>query len=66
MKPYVERLATFTVKDGEFDIQLWAEGYRPLTGKVYRIKVPVPAELVGETVEVEIKPEPVRGAASTS
>lgn len=56
MKQFVERLATFTVKDGEFDIQLWADGYRPLTGKVYRIKVPVPAELLGPTMEAEIEP----------
>jgi hypothetical protein len=57
MNTYVEKIVTFTIgPDGRFDVQLWPSGYLPLTGKVYRIRVPVPQELIGETVEAEIEP----------
>ena len=51
----VEKYVTFTLNGGEWDIQLWPTGYRPLTGKLYKITVPVPAELIG-TVQASIEP----------
>jgi hypothetical protein len=53
---YVEKWLTFTLTDGQWDIQLWANGAKPVTGKVYRLRVPVPAELIGQTIEGVIEP----------
>jgi hypothetical protein len=40
---YIEKWLTFTLVDGEWDIQLWAD-----SAKVYRLRIKVPAELIGE------------------
>ena len=55
---YVEKWLTFTLIDGRWDIQLWANGAKPVSGKLYRLRVPVPAELIGEVVATvdETKP----------
>jgi len=44
---YFEKWLTFTLIDGQWDIQLWASGATPVSGKLYRLRVPVPAELIG-------------------
>jgi len=46
--PYVDRWLTFTLTDGRWDIQLWSDSAKPVSGKVYRFKVQVPPELVRE------------------
>ena len=38
-----EKWLTFTLIDGEWDIQLWAD-----STKVYKLRIKVPAELLGE------------------
>ncbi len=40
---YVEKWLTFTLIDGRRDIQLWTASAVPINGKVYRLKVRVPA-----------------------
>jgi hypothetical protein len=55
---YVEKWLTFTLTDGQWDIQLWGNAATPVSGKLYRLKVRVPAELIGEVVATvdEAKP----------
>ena len=45
---YIEKWLTFTLIDGRWDIQLWADSAKPVSGKVYRLCIKVPAEVVGE------------------
>jgi len=40
---YVGKWLTFTLIDGKWDIQLWAD-----SAKVYKLRITVPAELIGE------------------
>jgi hypothetical protein len=47
-QPTVIKLATFTLVDGQWDIQLWVNSAKPVNAKVYRLKVRVPDELTGE------------------
>jgi|KBSSwiStaDraftv2_1062776.scaffolds.fasta_scaffold84750_6 hypothetical protein len=54
--PIIERFITFTINEGEWDIQSWPAGHRPLTGKVYKLRIVVPAELVGQTIEANVEP----------
>ena len=54
--PIIERFITFTINDGEWDIQSWPAGHRPLTGKVYKLRIPVPAELIGPTINATVEP----------
>jgi hypothetical protein len=42
---YIEK---FTLIDGKRDIQLWGDSAKPVSAKVYRLRIKVPAELVGE------------------
>jgi hypothetical protein len=35
-KIYIERWLTFTLVDGEWNIQLWADSAKPASAKVYR------------------------------
>jgi hypothetical protein len=35
---YVEKWVTFTLRDGTWDLALWANGFRPLTGKVFKLQ----------------------------
>ena len=44
----IERWLTFTLIDGRWDIQLWADSAKPVSAKVYRLRINVPAELMGE------------------
>ena len=46
----IEKWLTFTLIDGKWDIQLWTDSAKPVSAKVYRLRVKVPAELVGEVV----------------
>jgi len=49
MEPIIiERWLTFTLIDGHWDIQLWADSAKPVSAKVYRLRIKVPAELIGE------------------
>ena len=45
---YIEKWLTFTLIDGRWDIQLWADNSKPVRGKVYRLRIKVPDELIGE------------------
>ena len=45
---YVEKWLTFTPIGGRWDIQLWADSAKPVSAKVYRLRIKVPAELIGE------------------
>ena len=49
---YIEKWLTFTLIDGRWDIQLWSDSAKPVSAKVYRLKVKLPAELIGEAVAV--------------
>ena len=54
--PTVTKHITSTLEpNGEWNIQLWPPGCQPVSGKVYRIVVPVPAELVGQTIEATVE-----------
>lgn len=54
---HVEKHVTFTLTpDGRWDVALWPAGHLPLTGKVYTVRIPVPAELLGATIEASIEP----------
>ena len=44
----IEKWLTFTLVDGEWDIQLRADSARPVSAKVYRLRIKLPAELIGE------------------
>jgi hypothetical protein len=44
----MKKWLAFTLVDGKWDIQLWANSAKPVSGKVYRLRVKVPAELIGE------------------
>jgi hypothetical protein len=57
---YVERWLTFTLADGRWDIQLWPDSAKPVSGKTYRLTVRVPDELIGEAeaaAEISMKPQ---------
>jgi hypothetical protein len=54
---FVDRYVTFILTaDGKWNIQLWADGAIPLTGKVYKVRIPVPAELIGPVIEASVEP----------
>jgi hypothetical protein len=54
--PSVTKHITFTLEpSGEWNIQLWPPGCQPVAGKVYRLRIVVPAELVGQTIEATIE-----------
>jgi hypothetical protein len=38
----IKKWLTFTLIDGRWDIQLWADSGKPVSGKVYRLCVKVP------------------------
>jgi hypothetical protein len=42
---YIEKGLTFTLIDGRWDIQLWVDSAKPISAKVYRLRIKVPAEL---------------------
>ena len=42
---YIEK---FTLIDGKRDIQLWGDSAKPVSAKVYRLRIKVPPELLGE------------------
>jgi hypothetical protein len=45
-------VANITLIDGRWDIQLWADNAKPISAKVYRLRIKVPAELIGEVAAV--------------
>jgi hypothetical protein len=45
---YIEKWLTFTLVDGKWDIQLWQHSAKPVSDEVYRLRINVPAELLGE------------------
>jgi hypothetical protein len=51
---YVEKWLAFTLIDGHWDIQLWADSAKPVSAKVYRLRIKVPPELIGE-VAAEVR-----------
>ena len=59
---YVEKWLTFTLIGGRWDIQLWADSAKPVSGKVYRLRIKVPAELIGE-VAATVSDGPLRNSA---
>lgn len=56
----IERWLTFTLShDGRWDIQLWSDAAKPVNAKLYRLKVAVPAELIGDAqAAVSMSDEP--------
>jgi hypothetical protein len=38
-------------------VRLWPEGYEPLVGKVYTVRIPVPAEPIGESITASVEPK---------
>jgi hypothetical protein len=56
--PIVTKAVTFILApDGRWDVQLWPAGIQPVDGKVYTIRIPVPAELIGEVIDVSVEPK---------
>ena len=45
---YIEKWLTYTLIDGNWDIQLWVDSAKPISAKVYRLRIKVPVELIGE------------------
>ena len=46
---YAEHWITFHLDaDGRWQIAIWTDAAMPISAKVYRLRVKVPAELVGE------------------
>ena len=61
--PTVTKHVTFVLSpDGQWDVQLWPAGQLPVVGKVYVAKIPVPAELIGQTIEASIEPRKETGS----
>jgi hypothetical protein len=50
---HVEKLITFVITDGRFEIQL-LPSHTPIVGKLYRLKVAIPEELLGGDVVSEV------------
>jgi hypothetical protein len=46
-------VAHITLIDDKWDIQLWADSAKPVSAKVYRLRIKVPDELIGD-VEAEV------------
>jgi hypothetical protein len=44
----IEKWLTFTLIDGKWDIQFWADSAKLVSAKVYRLRIKVPDELLGE------------------
>jgi hypothetical protein len=54
MSPTAEKQVTFILTPyGRWDVQL----YPAVDGKVFTIKIPIPAELLGETITASIEPK---------
>ena len=45
---YAEHWITFHLVDGRWQIAMWTDSAKPVSAKVYRLRIKVPAELVGE------------------
>jgi hypothetical protein len=57
MKPethYIEKLVTFTYRDGKFDVAIFSGEFSPGV-KCYRLRIPVPAELIGSEIIAEVE-----------
>jgi hypothetical protein len=48
---YIEKLVTFTYRDGKFDVAIFSGELAPGM-KCYKLRIPVPAELVGQEVVI--------------
>jgi hypothetical protein len=56
---YIEKWARFLLVDGKWDCQTWPD--RVTAGcKLYRLRIPVPAELIGGEVVAEITSDEMR------
>jgi hypothetical protein len=47
----------FVLTTDGWDVRLWPEGYEPLVGKVYTVRIPVPAEPIGESITASVEPK---------
>ena len=54
-EPCVEKFVTFVLTDGQWDVQFWGNHMQAVSGKVFRIRIPVPAELVGPVIETTVE-----------
>jgi hypothetical protein len=52
---FIEKWARFLVIDDKWNIQIWPD-QAPAEYKLYRLRIPVPAELVGGQVVLEVVP----------
>ena len=48
MDAYAEHWVTFRLVDGRWQIAMWQDAAKPVSAKVYRLRIKVPAELLGE------------------
>jgi hypothetical protein len=53
-QPYVEKFVTFVLTYGQWDIQFWGNNMQAVSGKVFKIRIPVPPELVGPVIETTV------------
>ena len=54
-QPSVEKFVTFILTDGQWDVQFWGNNMHAVSGKVFKIRIPVPAELVGPEIETTVE-----------
>jgi hypothetical protein len=53
----VVKFVTFTLSPGgKWDVQLWADHSYVVSGKVYKLTIPVPAELIPAEIPARIEP----------
>jgi hypothetical protein len=56
-QPTVTKYVTFTLSPaGEWNVQMWADDAYIITGKVYKLTIPVPAELIPAEIQAAIEP----------
>jgi hypothetical protein len=51
---YIEKLVTFTYRDGKFDVAIFSGELAPGM-RCYKLRIPVPAELIGGEVMGEVR-----------
>jgi hypothetical protein len=57
---FIKKWCRFLLVDGKWTVELWPN-YEPMNGKIYRLNIPVPAELVGTEIKIEVTEETQNG-----
>lgn len=56
-EPTVTKCVTFTLSpSGKWDVQMWSDDAYVISGKVYKITIAVPAELIPTEIHASIEP----------